>query len=1008
MLAVILALAFEPRAGAQTTPPLIEWQAGYGSSGYDGVRAVVETAAGDHMWGGYYSFSNSISGADVDFWLMRRFAANGGLQEEFYNMLNNEDMASIVKTSDGFLLGGYVWKTFSSSASTQGGADYWIAKVDDALNQQWSMNYGGNTNDYLTCALSISNGYFLLGGYSGSGKSGSKTSTNYGADDFWLVKVAPSSAKVWDVSFGGSGYDQMSAMVAAPDGGYLLGGSSDSGPSGNKGTTNFGSYDYWIIKIDDAGNKQWETNYGGTGYDQLGAIVKTSDGYLLAGNSDSRNTGNKTSARIGSDDYWIIKIDFNGNKVWEKVYGGTGYDDLRTATLTSGGGFLLVGESASGISGNKTSASFGGYDYWIVQTDASGNKQWEQSFGGTADDKPSSVSATLDNGFLIGGTSYSGISGNKSMINFGASDAWVLKLTFTPFITNQPQNQAGIIGATATFTVGASGLPTLQYQWEKDGVIIPDQTGSSLVLSNLDYSGAGWYRVAVSNDYGGLLSSNALLKVLLPAPPIRWQRDLGGTNGDTFRSIVPLADGGLLLAGDTSSGITGTRTGTNFGGTDYWIVKLDSRGNQEWDKNYGGSTNETLSALLQTADGGFLLGGYSTSPVSGNKSGTNFGGNDYWIIKTDRDGTKLWERVFGGTNSDRLQSAVQTADGGFFLGGYSASGASGNKTNVNFGDIDYWTIKLDAAGNKEWEANLGGTYSDLLRVVLQTADGGYLLAGDSGSGVSGNKTNASIGSSDFWIVKLNATGGKLWERTFGGTNSETFRCMIPTRDGNYLLGGHSSSPPSGNKQSPNYGGLDYWLVKMDANGGKLWDLSFGGADNENLEWLAEASTGEILVGGLSISGISGNKTSVTRTNGDYWIINLDENGNERWEETFGGTGIDRCQAVAFGPDGSWFVAGYSTSGATGNKTSPLFAGNTDGWVLKLGGGLFFDKSIVSSNGIFLQWIGEPGESNFIESSTNLLQWSSVDAQFNTNGAGEFFHPVANQGQRFYRLRRETQ
>jgi hypothetical protein len=139
----------------------------------------------------------------------------------------------------------------------------------------------------------------------------------------------------------------------------------------------------------------------------------------------------------------------------------------------------------------------------------------------------------------------------------------------------------------------------------------------------------------------------------------------------------------------------------SFGGYDYWVVKVDWAGNKEWDRAFGGGSDDFFWTVVATSDGGYLLGGGSLSGAGGNKSSNGFGGWDYWVVKVDGTGNKEWDRAFGGSQDDYLTSVVATSDGGYLLGGWSSSGAGGNKSSSSFGDRDYWVVKLDGAGNKE-------------------------------------------------------------------------------------------------------------------------------------------------------------------------------------------------------------------------------------------------------------------------------------------------------------------
>jgi hypothetical protein len=224
--------------------------------------------------------------------------------------------------------------------------------------------------------------------------------------------------------------------------------------------------------------------------------------------------------------------------------------------------------------------------------------------------------------------------------------------------------------------------------------------------------------------------------------------------------VVSTSDGGYLLFGDSYSGAGGDKTQGNQGSSDYWAVKIDGNGNKVWDKTFGGTSHDYAESVVSTSDGGYLLVGYSYSGAGGDKSQNSQGGYDYWAVKIDANGNKVWDKTFGGNGGDEAQSVVTTSDGGYLLVGYSASGAGGDKSQNSQGYTDYWAVKIDGNGNKVWDKTFGGTSHDYAQSVVSTSDGGYLLVGDSGSGAGGDKTQGNQGSDDYWAVKIDANGNK--------------------------------------------------------------------------------------------------------------------------------------------------------------------------------------------------------------------------------------------------------
>jgi hypothetical protein len=456
---------------------------------------------------------------------------------------------------------------------------------------------------------------------------------------FYTILFAQSPLKQWDRTFGGVGMDELRSLQQTKDAGYILGGSSTSN-GGDKSEFNKGLLDFWVVKLDVNGSKQWDKTFGGRDEEVLFSVQQTSDGgYIAGGYSNSNISGDKTEDSKGFADYWVVKIEDNGNIQWDKTFGGSDIDELFSLQQTSDGGYILGGYSASGISGDKTGANRGGRDYWIVKIDDNGSKQWDKTFGGSDEDRLNALQQTSDGGYLLGGYSNSNISGDK--------------------------------------------------------------------------------------------------------------------------------------------------TENSRGGYDHWVVKIDASGNKQWDKTFGGNTDDVLNSLRQTADGGYVLGGYSLSGSSGDKSESSRGSYDYWILKINASGNKQWDKTFGGNNDDELYSLQQTTDG-YILGGYSRSNNSGDKTEDSKGGYDYWLVKIDAIGNKQWDKIFGGSSDDKLYSLQQTSDKGYVLGGYSVSGIGGDKTENNRGGdipSDYWILKLQCAMTTFYRDADGdgfGDNSATVQdCSAP-------------------------------------------------------------------------------------------------------------------------------------------------------------------------------------------------------------------------------------
>ena len=424
-------------------------------------------------------------------------------------------------------------------------------------------------------------------------------------------------------------------------------------------------------------------------------------------------------------------------------------------------------------------------------------------------------------------------------------------------------------------------------------------------------------------------------------PEIAWENTIGGSANETFFSSKPTIDGGFIIGGMSVSPISGDKTEGKVGAIfyDYWIVKVDSNGVVEWDNTIGGNNNDYLMSIDATSDGGFILLGDSWSGATGDKTSPANGDSDCWLIKLDSVGNILWQKSFGGSGTETARGIHQIADGGFILAMSSNSGISGNKTEACLGGFDFWIIKLDDDGNVVWQNTIGGASDDKVYSIIELSGGGFMAGGSSASGIGGDKSESCLGESDFWVVKLNTSGGLIWQKTIGGSDFETIYEIIQNPDGSFLLAGNSGSGISGNKTEINFGILDYWLVKMGPSGALLWQHTIGGSDIDMFyrESVKRTLDGGYILGGYSKSEISGNKTVEPIGNEDFWLVKVNGLGEIEWQKTIGGSMSDYLYSTHQLKDGSYFLAGYSSSNATGDKSENNIGGGADYWIVKLTG-----------------------------------------------------------------------
>jgi hypothetical protein len=360
---------------------------------------------------------------------------------------------------------------------------------------------------------------------------------------------------------------------------------------------------------------------------------------------------------------------------------------------------------------------------------------------------------------------------------------------------------------------------------------------------------------------------------------IQWDKTIGGIDNDNFSSVIQTSDGGYALIGTSLSNTSVEKSEDSRGSSDYWLVKLDSLGNIQWDKTIGGKGSEYIDNMVQTGDSGYILAGSSNSNISAEKTEDSKGGFDYWIVKLNKNGKEVWDKTIGGSNDDWCSPLALTNDGGVIVGGFSYSNISGDKSENSRGGADYWVVKLDSKGKLQWDKTVGGSVDDYCHGVLQTDDGGYILAGSSLSDISGDKTEYDRGGADYWAVKLDKNRNIQWQKTIGGSSDDwvSNHAVIQTKTGGYMLVGGSFSTASGDKTEYSRGGADYWVVNLSHDGKLLWDKTIGSGSDDWGDAVAEPVKNKFLIGGFSgdTSAFgSGDKKGFSPGFGDYWIVEL--------------------------------------------------------------------------------------------------------------------------------------
>ncbi len=371
---------------------------------------------------------------------------------------------------------------------------------------------------------------------------------------------------------------------------------------------------------------------------------------------------------------------------------------------------------------------------------------------------------------------------------------------------------------------------------------------------------------------------------------LNWVKTFGGSNEEYAKSVASTHDGGFVVVGYTRSE-DGDITKKVGQFEDIWLTKYNEKGELQWSKTYGGSQEDFGYSVIENHDRTLVVAGYSKS--SDGDVPANIGQHDFFIFKTDANGNIIWKKSYGFISHDHAHKIIATRDGGYFVTGFTDySGVIGVPKLANkHGVGEYYGIKLNANGDKEWDKYFGGTMNERVFDVVEANGGGFVMVGYSEStdfDVTSNK-----GGYDYWIVKIDATGKMIWQKSYGGTGLDHAFGIAKTKDDTYIITGMSNSVDG--DITKNKGENDVWVISIDDNGNKLWDKSFGGSQSEASSAIKSTSDGNYIITAQSIS--SDQDFSANKGMNDFWVFSISPKGDMLWKKSFGGTNIDLATDV---------------------------------------------------------------------------------------------------------------
>ena len=454
----------------------------------------------------------------------------------------------------------------------------------------------------------------------------------------------------------------------------------------------------------------WQKNVESGNQDFLSGLAVTLDGqYLVSGSSIQKNQNPTGNTQNKGYDYHILKLDQQGQKVWEKYFSGNQHDYLSSTVSTREGGFLLAGTSYSSSALDKKDKSNGSSDIWLIKIDENGEEEWQKTIGTRYSEEAKSVAQTTDEGFVVAGST------NRPKLGYGSNDVFITKL----------DKKGKIIGQVI---LGGNGLDEVEK-------VIPTKDGGALIGI---YSRSGIYE--------------GLSKSRINSKDLNTSLKQNSNSESSSKNPANTAESNSDKQNSESYDINfyGKSLG-NYGEGDYWIVKLDKNGTVQWEKNFGGNEDDHIRAMAMT-DAGYIIGGESRSQTSGNKRAKLEEGTDLWVLTLDEDGNENWQQSYNFKNRDVLMSINtikettsnnQEATKGFLIGGFTQA-----EGKVQSNDETFWMLYVDKNGKEVWRKYVEGKdkkREERLTSAILNRDGSYVLAGTSAE---------ELGKESWKVVKL--------------------------------------------------------------------------------------------------------------------------------------------------------------------------------------------------------------------------------------------------------------
>ncbi len=955
--------------------PILDVSESYGVSGQDRFESIINTSDG-----GYLAVGTTYSPEVADFpgvmWFVKLDAMEEVVWMSFYEgaVSSTTEAYDVVEGSDGYVIVGNIVN----------GGQYngYVVKIDYDGNIIWTQELGTANSDDLLEAVTYSNGRYVAVGRANNSGSG------------WVVVLEENGVVFDDFIYSDLifGTYEFYGVEATGDGGVIIAGSASAPTLGVTGgiaiklnDDGFGTYELgWEVGINNlpsnAASRFWD-------------VAVTPDGeYVFSGNN-FLNT---------FQDVLVVKLDENGNELWQQILGDE-VDELARGITVNDCGQIIVAASTNSVLGGDVTANYGGYDAWVLKLSPNGDVIWEKNFGGSGADLSREVVVNNDGVAILAGITNSNDIDLSN--NFGVNDGWIWAVSDEVYTCNSPDETifTNWIQPTSQFdlsfceeeTINATSyvadfgtdecasqdyfLTTTSYD-----VLAHNENG---VFNTADFA-AGDYLLWAVNSFVGGLAPDTLTNIsyfstsycscgdadqlfitieeCVPecedceasAGTLNLEEDIdysfcleddlsvlstNYTNNECFSQYLILATdvslGGMIV--ELTSGDSTTFDLSNYAEGTYSVLSLNISNDIDT------SNFDFVDQIMAHPFFGCLID--LSNPVLFSLNDCII--DDCLLVNTIPE--IEWSTPVGGENGDYAYNTIQTSDGGYLVVGDSYS--IGGDVSNPIGMSDWWVVKLDAAGQLVWEQSYGTVEEEAAWDVIEVDNGHFVIAGN--RGITNNA----------WAMRIDGAGNVIWANEYGGSQFDEFRTVEKTADGGFAFFGGTNSADG--DAIGNTGGASYWLVKTDGGGNIIWQNTYGSSASEGGLDMKVTPDGGYVMTGQSYGGggdVSGNYGQI-----DAWIVKVDTNGNIEWENNFGGSAYDYLYKIDNTPDGGYIAAGNTFS----NDFDVVGANYADWWVVKLD---------INGN---IEWINTYGGSSFEDCKAVL---SGQDGYYlgGTNGSAD--------------------